>query len=218
MSSIKDRLKSVRLFQDIGAKQAIAIFAPFLLVGVMIPVFRLFSGLFGNPIFGWYLGLISYWLTWCTILPLWLVGKKHLREIIRPRMPNITVVLLVLLPAGMAAVAKLLTGMGYHKPELWVWLLYISTAFGNGFFEELLWRGVYMELFPSRNFYRIIWPGICFALWHFAPASVSANSNPLALIIGAGLFGFFLAFLAKKTGGIWWCVIAHALGGIVMIL
>ena len=75
-----------------------------------------------------------------------------------------------------------------------------------------------MELFPGRIFYRIIWPSICFALWHYAPGSVSANSNLLALIIGAGLFGFLLAFLAKKTGGIWWCVVAHTLGAIVMIV
>lgn len=202
MSSLRDRLKTVRLFQDIDAIQTIAIFIPLVIVGVMIPVFRLLSGLFENAIIGWYLGLVSYWLTWCTIVPLLLVGKKRLREIIRPHKPNITVALLVLFPAGMAALAKLFTGMGYQKPEPWIWLLYSSTALGNGFFEELLWRGVYMELFPGRIFYRIIWPSICFALWHYAPGSVSANSNPLALIIGAGLFGFLLAFLAKKTGGI----------------
>jgi len=75
-----------------------------------------------------------------------------------------------------------------------------------------------MELFPDRILYRIIWPSIGFALWHYAPGSVSANSNPLALIIGAGLFGFILAFLAKKTGGIWWGIMAHVLGGIVMII
>jgi len=81
--------------------------------------------------------------------------------------------------------------MGYHKPQPWLWL---------------------------RNFYRIIWPSICFALWHYAPGSVSANSNTVALIIGAGLFGFLLAFLAKRTGGIWWGVAAHILGGIVMVV
>jgi membrane protease YdiL (CAAX protease family) len=184
----------------------------------MIPVFRLLSGVFENAVIGWYLGLVSYWLTWCTILPLWLVGKQRLKQIIRPQKPTATVVLFVVFPAGMAALAKLLTGMGYAKPELWIWLLYGSTALGNGFFEELLWRGLYMELFPDRIFYRIIWPSIWFALWHYAPGSVSANSNPLALIIGAGLFGFLLAFLAKKTGGIWWGVVAHVVGGIVMII
>jgi membrane protease YdiL (CAAX protease family) len=184
----------------------------------MIPVFRLLSGLFENAVVGWYLGLVSYWLSWCTIIPLWLVGRQRLEQILRPRKPTAAVVLLVLFPAAMAAPAKLLTGMGYAKAKLWIWLLYGSTALGNGFFEELLWRGVYMELFPDRILYRIIWPSIGFALWHYAPGSVSANSNPLALIIGAGLFGFLLAFLAKKTNGIWWGVIAHVVGGFVMII
>lgn len=218
MSWLQNRQNAIRLFREINGRQAIAMLVPIALVAAMIPVFRLLSGIFENAVIGWYLGLVCYWLTWCTIVPLWLVGKQRLKQIMRPRKPNITVVLLVLFPAAMAAVAKMLTGMGYQKPELWVWLLYISTAFGNGFFEELLWRGVYMELFPDRIFYRIIWPSIGFALWHYAPGSVSANSNPLALIIGAGLFGFILAFLAKKTGGIWWGIVAHAAGAIVMII
>jgi membrane protease YdiL (CAAX protease family) len=218
MSSRKERMKSIHFLRNFNPKQTIAILAPIVLAGMMVPVFRLLSGAFGRAIIGWYLGLVSYWLTWCTVLPLWLVVKKRLREIIRPQKPNITVLLLVLFPAGMAALSKLLTGMGYHKPEPWIWPLYISTAFGNGFFEELLWRGVYMELFPNRIVFRIIWPGIWFALWHYAPGSVSANSNTLALIIGAGLFGFFLGFLAKKTDTIWWGILAHTLGGIVMIV
>ena len=100
MSSLRDRLKTVRLFQDIDAIQTIAIFIPLVIVGVMIPVFRLLSGLFENAIIGWYLGLVSYWLTWCTIVPLWLVGKQRLKQIIRPHKPDLTVVLLVLFPAG----------------------------------------------------------------------------------------------------------------------
>jgi membrane protease YdiL (CAAX protease family) len=199
-------------------KQKIAVFAPIVLVGVMVPVFRLLSGLFEKAVIGWYIGLVSYWFSWCTTVPLWLVGKNRLIEIIRPRKPSIKVAALVLFPAGMAALAKLLTGMGYHIPEPWMWLLYLSTAFGNGFFEELLWRGVYMELVPNRIVYQIIWPSIWFALWHYAPGSVSSNSNALALIIGAGLFGLFLAFLAKKTGTLWWGILAHILGGIIMVI
>ena len=218
MSSPQNRQNAIRLFREINGRQRIALLIPIAIVATMIPVFRLLSGAFENAVIGWYLGLVSYWLIWCTIIPLWLVGKRRLKQILRPQKPTATVVLLVLFPAAMAAMTKLLTGMSYHKPELWIWLLYGSTALGNGLFEELLWRGVYMELFPERILYRIIWPSIGFALWHYAPGSVSANSNPLALIVGAGLFGFLLAFLAKKTGGIWWGVVAHAVGGMVMIV
>jgi len=106
MSSLKDRLKSDHLLRGINARQKIAILAPLVLVGVMVPVFRLLSGAFDRAIVGWYLGLVSYWLTWCTILPLWLVGKKRLGEIIGPQKPNITALLLVLFPAGMAALRR----------------------------------------------------------------------------------------------------------------
>lgn len=184
----------------------------------MVLVFRLLARSLANDFFAWYIGLASYWLTWCTILPLWLVGWKNLKTMIRPQKPTLTIVLLVLFPIGMAALSKLIPGMGYSKASLWIWLLYISTAFGNGFFEELLWRGVYMHLFPDRIALRIIWPSLLFALWHYAPASVSANSNPWGLIIGAALFGFYLSFLAKRTGTIWWGMVAHVLGGTVMIL
>jgi membrane protease YdiL (CAAX protease family) len=201
-----------------NTKQKIALIAPIFLVGVMIPVFRSLAGAFENDVIGWYLGLVSYWLTWCIVLPVCLIGGKHISEIIRPQKPNLTVILLVLFPIGMAALSKLILGMGYSKPKLWIWLLYISTAFGNGFFEELLWRGVYLVLFPNRILFQIIWPSIWFALWHYAPGSVSANANPLGLIIGAGMFGFLLSFLAKKTGTVWWGIVAHALGGMVIII
>jgi membrane protease YdiL (CAAX protease family) len=93
----------------------------------------------------------------------------------------------------------------------------LSTSLGNGFFEEVLWRGVYMELFPDSILLRIVWPTIWFALWHYAPGSVAPDGNVLGLIIGSGVMGFYLAFLAKRTGTIWWTIVAHTIGGMIMI-
>jgi membrane protease YdiL (CAAX protease family) len=94
----------------------------------------------------------------------------------------------------------------------------ISTNLGNGFFEELLWRGMYLELFPQRAFFRMFWSTIWFALWHYAPGSISASGSPVGLMIGAGMMGIYLAFLAHKTKSIWWTMIAHGLGGLIMVL
>ena len=118
----------------------------------------------------------------------------------------------------LAGIYRFIPGMGYEKPGLWIFLLLVSTNLGNGFFEELLWRGVYMELFPDSTLFRIVWPSIWFALWHYVPGSVSPDGNVAGLMIGAGLFGFYLSFLAKKTGTIWWSIVAHAIGGFIMIL
>jgi len=108
--------------------------------------------------------------------------------------------------------------MDYEKPDVWVFLMLLSTNFGNGFFEELLWRGVYMSVFPNSIIFRIVWPSVWFALWHYAPGSVHSDGNVIGLIIGSGLMGFYLSWLARKTDSIWWTIVMHTLGGFIMIL
>jgi membrane protease YdiL (CAAX protease family) len=198
-------------------KQKIAVISPLILIGVMYPVFQLLSGAFGETI-GWYLGLVIYWLIWCASFSWLMIGKESIRRIIRPQKPNTKVFFLVLFPLLMAGLYRFISGMEYEKPSVWVFLLLLSTNFGNGFFEEVLWRGVYMELFPDSILFRIVWPSIWFALWHYVPGSVSLTGNAMGLMIGSGLMGFYLSFLAKKTGTIWWTIVAHAIGGFIMIV
>jgi phosphate/sulfate permease len=75
-----------------------------------------------------------------------------------------------------------------------------------------------MELFPDSLFFRIVWPTIWFGLWHYVPVSVSSDESVVGMIIGSGLMGFYLSFLAKKTGTIWWNILAHTIGGFIMIM
>ena len=75
-----------------------------------------------------------------------------------------------------------------------------------------------MELFPDSIFFRIVWSSIWFGLWHFAPGSVSSTGNALGLVIGSGLMGLYLSLMARRTGTIWWGIVAHALGGFIMII
>jgi membrane protease YdiL (CAAX protease family) len=112
----------------------------------------------------------------------------------------------------------MIPGMDYPKPGLWIFLLLVSTNFGNGFFEEVLWRGVYMELFPGNILFRIVWPNIWFALWHYVPGSVFSRGTVLGLMIGSGLMGFYLSFLALKTKTIWWSIVVHTIGGFIIIV
>jgi len=201
-----------------NTKQKIAIIAPLVLLVVMVPIFQGLSRAFGGSVIGWYLGLVVYWLIWCIAFPLWIIGKESIKTLIRPEKLTLKIFLLVLFPVVMASLYKLTLGMGYEKQALWTFLLLLTTPFGNGFFEEILWRGVYMKLFPENILLRIIWPSIGFALWHVAPGSVSSNTNVIGLVVGSGLMGFYLSFLAKKTKTIWWGVVAHTLGGLIMIV
>ena len=197
-------------------KQTIAILAPLVLIGGMIPVFRWLADVLGETL-GWYLGLIIYWILWGAIFPYLMIGRKKIKQLIAPQRLNTRIFLLVLFPIAMASLYQLIPGLEYEKQSVWILLMYLSTTFGNGFFEEVLWRGVYMTLFPDNLMFRYIWPGIWFALWHYAPVSV-ADGNVLMMVIGSGIFGFYLSFLAKQTDSIWWNIVAHTLGGMVMIV
>ncbi len=198
-------------------KQQIVIVTPPVLVAFMYPIFHLLSQTLGETT-GWYLGLAIYWLLWGALFPYAVLGKESIRSMIHPQKLTIKILLLVLVPLLLASLYRFIPGMGYQKPSVWIFLLLLSTAFGNGFFEEVLWRGVYMKLFPDSIMFRIIWPSIWFALWHFVPGSVHSDSNVAALMIGAGIFGFYLSFLVKQTGTVWWSIVTHVLGGIIMIL
>lgn len=198
-------------------KQKIAIFTPLILLVFMYPVFQLASLVYGNTV-GWYLGLLIYWIIWGIAFPFWIIGKESIRKLIRPQKPDIKVLFFIVFPVVVALIGKFFIGMGYEKANIWILLLLLSTTFGNGFFEEVLWRGVYMKLFPNNNFFRIIWPSFWFAIWHFAPGSVSSNNNLVGLMVGAGLFGLYLSYIAKKTNTIWWSIVVHILSGIIMIL
>ena len=198
-------------------KQKFAIIVPLILIGVMYPIFQLLSSVLEETI-GWYLGLVTYWIIWGAVFPFVIIGKESIKAIIRPQKLRLKVILLVLFPVLMASLYRFIPGMGYQKPNLWILLLLLSTTVGNGFFEEVLWRGVYMKLFPDNIVFRIIWPSIWFALWHYVPGSVHSDGNVIGLMIGSGLFGFYLSFLAKQTDTVWWCIVAHILSGIVMVV
>ena len=199
-------------------KQILAILAPVVLVAVMIPVFRWYARLFTNNWrIGWFLGLITYWIVWCGIFPWLLIGKSNILGLVQPQRLTLEIVILLLIPLLGAGLYRLIPGMDYEKPELWVLLMLFVTTFGNGFFEEVLWRGVFLDLFPQNILFGMLWPSLWFALWHYAPVSIAPDGNLIGMIIGPGLMGFYLSFLARRTGTIWWTIVIHTLGGIIMI-
>lgn len=200
-------------------KQIIAIIAPLILMGVMYPIFQILNRTFkGNWRMGWYLGLVIYWILWGGIFPWLLIGKTEILKLIQPERLTLQIFILVLIPLIGAGLYRMIPGMDYDKPSVWIFLLLVSTNIGNGFFEEVLWRGVYLELFPTNILLSMLWPSLWFALWHYIPGSVAPDGNTIGLMIGSGFMGFYLSFLAKKTGTIWWTILMHTIGGFIMIL
>lgn len=173
------------------------------MLAVEYPLFQaLASAFYGEWRLGWFLGLALYWATWCAIVPLALVGRHALVKMLKLQRPDLKLLALVAFPLAMAALYRLATGMEYERIGAAATDMVLSTAFGNGFFEELLWRGTSLHLFPNSRFLGIVWPSVWFALWHFASGTVSLDGNVVALVIGAALFGFYLSYLSRRTGGI----------------
>jgi len=201
-------------------KQIITIFIPLILIAIMYPIFHLLAGSLDNDRIAWYLGLIIYWLIWGLVSPLIILGKKSINELIHPQKPTIKILIpMSIILLGALAARLLVPGMEYEKQSVWILLLLLSTAFGNGFFEELLWRGVYFKLFPDKIFYRMIWPTIWFAIWHYIPGSVLHENvtGLIGLMAGSGLMGLVLSYTTKKTNTLWWSILAHTIGGIIMV-
>lgn len=47
----------------------------------------------------------------------------------------------------------------------------------NALGEELLWRGLFLEVFPGEVFRGALWPLFGFALWHLAPEAILVSSQ-----------------------------------------
>ena len=117
----------------------------------------------------------------------------------------------------MAFIFSVISGIEYEKLSLVGIIFLIITTFGNGTFEEILWRGVYMELSPNSNFMRIGYSTFWYAMFHVASSSLSLNSSLFGLVIGSAFFGIYLSLLAKWKHNIWWGILCHILGGLVIV-
>lgn len=197
------------------------LFAPIGLIASTYPVFQIAHAAFGDAVGGWldwFAGMTFYWVVWGGLFSWWFLGWKRIRELIAPRRPTRTMVGHVTFVVVMAsAIRFLVPGMAYDKPTIGAVVLVACSPFANGLFEELLWRGAYLDAFPHNRWLRVAWPSVWFGLWHLVPGSISADGPHLAMVIGPFFMGLYFAYLARKTDSIWWPLVAHTLGGLVMI-
>ena len=131
-------------------KQIIAFVIPPILMALMYPIFNSLAGALANERIAWYLGLITYWIIWGTAFPIIIIGWKDIKSLIRPQKPTLAIIVPTsIILVGALSARLFVPGMEYEKQSVWILILLLSTSFGNGFFEELLWRGVYYKLYPD---------------------------------------------------------------------
>ena len=59
-------------------------------------------------------------------------------------------------------------------------IIIVSICLGLviGVAEELLWRGVYLALFPDNWWLNLIYPSVAFGLWHLCPLIALPSRYP----------------------------------------
>jgi uncharacterized protein len=188
---------------------------PVVLILSTYAAFKLFDAWWRYPA-GYLAGFAFYWIFWCLVFPVYILGG------VRP--------VLSLFREGTPSIRRL----GWKAQLLlWLWIafplftIFIPRAAGLGVLilgvsvligvvigvtEELLWRGVYVRLFPNSTWMSVVYPSIMFGLWHISPQAVRSSSMPggvFSFVFYAVLLGLAYAYVACKTGSIRWVTVSH---------
>jgi membrane protease YdiL (CAAX protease family) len=177
----------------------------------MLPVYSALASRLGRRR-AWYAGLPIYWLVWCLAVPALILGPRGVARVLgRSRRDRAAVALAALPPLVAAAGGAAGWGTSSRREAI----LLAGTAVGNGFCEELLWRGVYATRYPDAR-RGVVWPALWFAFWHIAPGSMGDPRRRNSLVCGAAILGLTYGTVARRTGSIRWTVASHTLSGFAM--
>jgi membrane protease YdiL (CAAX protease family) len=168
---------------------------------------------------GYLLGFAFYWLFWCLIFPLLVLGRREFSSLLKDQSPlfarpNWGPALLWIV---ITVVTIFTYGGEFIDAAAGLILLSIPLATINGVCEEILWRGLYVRVFPKNLWLGILFPAIGFALWHFAPAQVFYEGNTAAFIVSTFFLGLAYGFIAYRCGSARWTAISHSINGVLAL-
>lgn len=202
----RDKLYIGRL----NGKQLFLVLMPALLIVSTYFAFQYFAGAFGlKP--GYLAGFLFYWIFWCVIIPLILVGPAGIAGLFKKpektRTGWLNIVLLII-PCALAIFGGPFFGR-LPKATPVIFLLSFAIAAVNAFGEEVIWRGLYVKYFekPVMGYF---FPLVCFALWHISPNSVNPSSYGIPMfVLFSGILGVFWGIVAYRTKSLRWTIVSH---------
>jgi membrane protease YdiL (CAAX protease family) len=161
---------------------------------------------------GYLLSFGFYWLVWCLLVPRWLMGKAKFTAILHDHAPLFSRSnrLAAALWIFVMLVAILMYAGDFIRAPLALIVLAVPLATVNGFCEEILWRGLYIRLFPHNP-----WLALGFALWHFAPQLIFPAENIPAFVISTFFLSLPYGYIAYRTGSAKETAFSHSLSGIL---
>ena len=189
---------------------------PILLIASASCVFYFAARLWGRDI-GYLVGFLFYWLIWCLLVPLLLLGRRYV-SMLRDKKPlfrrkNWWIILLLATTVIMPVFMYLIPG--FASTPLPVMLLGIPLALIHGFFEETFWRGLYISFFPDDLVMGLIYPTLFFSLWHIAPQLAMPSGSPAVFVLSTVPLGFTYGLTAYAAKSAKWSVIAHGVSGVL---
>lgn len=141
-----------------------------------------------------------------------MLSNEELKELCTWRLPRPKwlAVLFILMPFGGTVAEVFIPEIGNLTAMLII--VTLISAIMNGPGEELLWRGLFTQVFAGNKWLAIVYPSICFGLWHFAPLMIGGVHQGWQLIVfGPMILGLCWGWIAYKSGSIFWISIAHIL-------
>jgi hypothetical protein len=196
---------------SIDGRQAIALALPVAVPVAMVATFQVTRDRLGDQ-WGYVAGFGAYWAT-CAGLSFALLGRRRVRHLFRdvdPRLTKPVAVGLILLgwPAVGAITTRFIPEIGGATPAMLGTILGVAVA--NAVLEEVLWRGVYITLWPTNPWLGWFWPAVGFAAWHFAPQVVHPSSmGPGVFVVASFFLGLSWGWVAFQTGGLRLVTISH---------
>ena len=163
---------------------------------------------------GYAVGLLFYWVVWCLVLPVSMVGIRGVGAMFSPsrQEPRLREIVLLVLPPviGFSTLFPLLLWIGSVR----VYAAALAIAIVNGTLEEVLWRGLYLEVFGRRWWAGVIYPAVAFGLWHAAPIGARWTLSIAVVsvvVVAATLLGLSYGLVVRHTRSIRWTVLSHIL-------
>jgi membrane protease YdiL (CAAX protease family) len=188
---------------------------PFLLIPSTALVFVLSTRLL-NSDWGYILGFIFYWVVWCYLVPFIILGKKGIINLFRGdtssflRKKNWYLIAL-LLGTIFGAIGMYFIPEISEATPLLIWLLALPVAIIAGTGEEILWRGLYIRIFPRQLFWAYFYPTVWFTLQHVSSQLVEYSQDSFIFIAATLPLGLIFGLVAYRTNSIKWNTLAHIL-------
>ena len=161
---------------------------------------------------GYFAGFLFYWIVWCTVVPLLLVGPNAIISFFKQSSVFDYKIILCL-------VALLLFVYAYAFPKaikqtsVLIVVCSLLLALINATLEEVLWRTTYLQTFSNR-WISIGYAALGFAVWHYAPQVIIVNRNPggaHSFALFSFMFGLCLSYVAFRQQSVFWTTISHTL-------